>query len=281
MSLLRVGGGGVMAAVDPTRGGKIVSLVDRNGKEWLAQPSRRSAQPVRGDATFTQSDPAGWDECAPSIDACSVGGRAIPDHGDLWTAAWKVHRAGDRTLDMWVDGRSLDYRFGRRITATKTGLRFEYEATALKGPTPFLWAAHPQFVSPTGSSVELPPAVRTVIDVLAPGSPTMAWSDDIASTDSLAVGDSRKVYVDPATQVSSAILCHPDGARLNLSWTGCAFLGLWFDHCAYSREPVIAIEPSLGFRDSLAWAVEYGIAPMLEPGRPLQWSLEVAIQPAI
>ncbi|MDQ1552751.1 MAG: hypothetical protein QOD50_2173, partial [Actinomycetota bacterium] len=88
MSIYTITGGGTSATIDPVRGGKIISLRGPDGREWLAQPADPSRAPDRGDAVYTLSDPASWDECAPSIDACEVGGRAVPDHGDLWTAEW-------------------------------------------------------------------------------------------------------------------------------------------------------------------------------------------------
>ena len=261
------------------RGGKILSLRGPDGREWLAQPADPSRAPVRGDAVYALSDPAAWDECAPSIDACEVGGRAVPDHGDLWTAEWAVVSSAPDPLELSVTGRSLGYRLVRRVTASDTGVRFDYVASA-DVATPFLWAAHPQFVSPPGSVLELPDLVTHVVDVINPRQPVLAWSAELATVDSLPAGGCRKVYVDPAVHADRATLRHPDGASLTMTWRNCPYLGLWFDNGAYSREPVVAIEPSLGYRDSLAWAIEHGDAPILARGRDLRWSLEVAISAA-
>ena len=280
MSTYTVAGGGLTATIDPACGGKILSLRGPDGREWLSRPGDPARSPDRGDAVFTESDPAGWDECAPSIDACEVGGSRIPDHGDLWTAEWTTVRATPDSLELSVVGRSLDYRLGRRISVTERGLRLDYVATALGAATPFLWAAHPQFVAPTGSVLELPASISEVIDVLDPGQPALPWSAGLATVDTLPEGGCRKLYVPPGTHATEATLRHPDGAALTMTWQNCPYLGFWFDNRAYSREPVVAIEPSLGFRDSLAWAVEHGDAPVLTPERDLRWSLEVAISPA-
>jgi len=277
VSVYTVAGGGSTATIDPVRGGKILSLRGPDGREWLAQPADPSREPDRGDAIFTSSDPAGWDECAPSIDECEIDGRGVPDHGDLWTSEWATVSAEPDSLELSVAGRSLDYRLVRRITATDVGLRLDYSASTAGVATPFLWAAHPQFVSPPGSVLELPVAVTHVIDVIDPSQPVLPWSAELATVDTLPDGGCRKLYVDPVRHADTATLRHPDGATLTMSWRNCPYLGLWFDNRAYSREPVVAIEPSLGFRDSLSWAVEHGDAPILAPGRPLHWSLQVAI----
>jgi hypothetical protein len=273
----QVCGGGVTAVIEPERGGRIVSLTGPDGREWLVQPANPSRPPDRGDADFAASDSAGWDECAPSIDACTVAGRSVPDHGDLWTAGWTVMGASDTSLDLEVDGRSLGYRLRRRITATRNGLRFDYAARTCGESVPFIWAAHPQFLSPRGSSIVLATPVGDVVDVLDPDQPSVPWSSALATVDTLPAGGCRKLYVDPATTIGAATLQHADGSALTMSWQQCRYLGLWFDNCAYSHEPVVAIEPSLGFRDSLAWAVEHGVAPALPPGETVRWSLEVAI----
>ena len=43
-------------------------------------------------------DASGWDECLPSVAACTVktaGCRLdIPDHGDLWRVAWEAEEPG-------------------------------------------------------------------------------------------------------------------------------------------------------------------------------------------
>ena len=279
MSIYTITGGGTSTTIDPVRGGKILSLRGPDGREWLAQPADPSRAPDRGDAVYALSDPAAWDECAPSIDACAVGGRAVPDHGDLWTAEWVVVSSAPDSLELSVTGRSLGYRLVRRVTASDTGVRFDYAAFA-DVATPFLWAAHPQFVSPPGSVIELPDLVTDVVDVIDPRQPVLGWSAELATVDSLPAGGCRKVYVDPAVRADHATLRLPDGASLTMTWRNCAYLGLWFDNGAYSREPVVAIEPSLGYRDSLSWAVEHGDSPILAPGRELRWSLEVAISAA-
>jgi galactose mutarotase-like enzyme len=265
---LSIAGGG-LTAVARSRGGRIVSLTGPGGREWLAQSNGKVEGP-----RFVDADLGGWDECAPSIDACDVDGRSVPDHGDLWATTWTIDKASPAALTMSARGDSLGYRIERKISATASGLLFEYRAEAEQAPTPFLWAAHPQFASPPGSFVRLPASVDSVVDVLD-GDTALPWTSALATVDTLPVGGCRKVYVDPAVAVGEATLVRADGSELTMTWTGCPYLGLWFDNRAYAAEPVVAIEPSTGFRDSLAFAIGASRASMLLPGRPLRWSLEL------
>lgn len=265
---MRIVAARLTAEVDPGRGAKITSLREPDGTEWLAQSAARGTP--RGLA-FLDAEMAGWDECAPTIVACRVLDREVPDHGDLWDTPFEEVDGALHAV-----GTSLEYCFARRISPTRDGLRIDYRAEALDRPVPFLWAAHPQFAAPPGTRVELNESVTSVVDVLDPGSAVQPWSTELATIDTLADGTCRKVYVDPAKPVDSARLVRADGRGLTLRWSAAApYLGLWFDNREYARQPVIALEPATAFYDSLATAIGLGRAPMLEPGHPLHWWVEV------
>ena len=70
----------------PQFGGKIASI--RVGQPRIAASAARAVSARTRTMSFDQGDASGWDECLPSVAACTVktqGGVArIPDHGDLW-----------------------------------------------------------------------------------------------------------------------------------------------------------------------------------------------------
>lgn len=254
------------AAVDLSRGGKIHSL--RSGDiEWLTQaaPGRYG----RG-LSFGDAEMAGWDECAPSITACTAIGVSVPDHGDAWDAPWSGSE-----FDALHEGTSLPYRLRRTITATDVGgLRLHYRAETEAASMPFMWTAHPQFAAPGGTHLEFTAPPRRVIDVLAPGMPTLAWDEAFASLADVAPGGCRKFYLDPTERISSVDLVRPDAPRLRLEFSpSIPYLALWFDNAAYARTPIIGIEPSLGAHDDLAVAAAAGRAATLSHGAALEWSL--------
>jgi hypothetical protein len=69
------------------------------------------------------------------------------------------------------------------------------------------------------------------------------------------------------------------GTRLRLSWDPflVPYLGLWFDHCAFSREPVVAVEPATGWRDRLDLAAADGTVSWATPEAPLEWWIDVEV----
>lgn len=274
---MRVVGSTLRAEVDLERGAKITSLRDEAGREWLAQGEGSRATPG---SAFIDAEMAGWDECAPSIVSCRVQGRDIPDHGDLWDIPFA---AGADGRSAWAIGPSLRYRFQRSIVPTETGLRLEYEAEALDGPIPFLWAAHPQFGAPPGSTVVLHTESSTVpvVDVMAPGHPETEIDPHVTLMDQLDPGGCSKLCVAPHAVVRGVSLHRPDGGTLTMEWSDATpYVGVWFDKQAYSREPVIAIEPTTGYFDSLATAVANDTALLLTPGLPRRWWVDLHAQEA-
>jgi hypothetical protein len=270
---LVVAGSRLTATVLPNRGGKISSLRDDVGVEWLAQPDRAVGAPARTGANFLNAEMAGWDECAPTIVECVVDGVTLADHGELWNRSFAATGS-----TVGITDNSLGYHFSRDITATDDGLRFDYRVESLSNTIPFLWAAHPQFIAPAGTRVRLPGSVNRVVDVLAPDLPQSDWHDGLARIDAIEPGGCRKLYVHPDEPVFEAGLVRPDGSELVLRWAQqCPYLGLWFDKFSYRAEPVIAIEPTTAYFDSLATAVELGRAPIVSPSAPLSWWLELSI----
>jgi hypothetical protein len=115
--------------------------------------------------------------------------------------------------------------------------------------------------------------------VLDPATPESPWSPSLATIDTVEPGGCRKLYGHPDWPVDAARLVRGDRV-LSLSWSPeCPYVGLWFDGAAYSREPVIAVEPATAYFDALDTAVRLERAPVIAPGRPLRWWIELVSLP--
>ena len=127
--------------VDPAHGGRITSLRDPSGHEWLWQHPAGATQErrlqVRPGAGFV--DAGGIEECCPT-----VSGR--PDHGDVWSRRWSG-TADDLTVR--ADGFTLQ----RRIIRADAALALEYALTAAPGFR-FVWALHALLRPDPGARVE-------------------------------------------------------------------------------------------------------------------------------
>lgn len=76
----------------PELGGRIISLRSlKTGREWCwHQPRPDWLWANDAGDPFSAGPQAGIDECVPSVAACQIKGRRIPDHGEVWyrTGAW-------------------------------------------------------------------------------------------------------------------------------------------------------------------------------------------------
>lgn len=272
--LIHLAGHGWTLLLDPERGAKITSLRDPSGREWLAQAQEAAGRAQPG-ASFVEAEMAGWDECAPTVIACEIDGQEIPDHGSLWDRPFEVTREARGDLLRAVDER-LGFELTRRVTIDADGVLLEY-AVVVTRRQPFLWAAHPQFVSPAGSTVELPDGLTRLIDVTSRPTVEVGADELHGGAAEQPAYSSRKFYLHPDDRADNVVLRHRDGVGLEMTWSEeCQYLGIWLDNAHYSREPVVALEPSTGYFDSLSDAADARLVPWLEPGSPFTWWVRLA-----
>jgi hypothetical protein len=278
-----VEGGGTSLVVVPARGGKIVSLRGRDGAEWLAPGLPGPDVPPLG-TEFEHAEMCGWDECAPTIDACTIAdGSAMPDHGDAWDRAWDDLGDGRLAVALPSVGAVLE----RRISIDGSGLiTFDYTASASpEREAAVLWAAHPQFRLLPGDTVAVD-AREPLWDVTAGSAEGSAVVEPLAAEAALnrpiTRGWAQKHYTDPAERPSWATLTRADGSRLRMAWSGAAVrtLGVWIDHAAYAAEPVVALEPATGWYDSLALAEQQDAVLRIPAGQTARWTVTIELTTA-
>ena len=147
----------------PALGGKIASIVHhRTGREFLAQPAADPVSPPEVDGRFVESDPFGFDDMFPTILAGPMtldNGQTVrlPDHGEVWSRAWKHERSND-AVRLTVDGCALPYRLSKsRALADPRTLGIDYTLTTLAScGFQAIWAAHPLRDCAAAVEIELP-----------------------------------------------------------------------------------------------------------------------------
>jgi hypothetical protein len=279
--------GEMAVTVLPRRGAKIASILHApTGREWLEPPAGELGQAPAFGSVFTDGDMCGWDEMVPTIVSCDYPAEPyqsarLADHGEVWAVEWTVERDHD-TVVCTTAGRALPYRFSRTMHAEGSRLSLSYEL-AVTGTAALwlMWAAHPQFaVHETGTRMVLPRDVDQLVDVTAETPATLVWpSKSLETSERLVSGEGRKLYVAPDSHVGSAALVDGDGSWLRMDWDPAVvpYLGIWLDNRAYSRRPVIVLEPTTGYYDNLAHAHAMNRAPLIEPGKPSRWTVEVSV----
>lgn len=259
-------GGGITVAVDAHDGGKITSLV-ACGREWLEPSTLR-------DPSGDYAGGGGWDECAPTVGACTLDGALLLDHGDAWRHPWQLLESTSSTLSMWVELDTVGVTLRRIIRSTPLGLRLDYEAsTSSQRGVPLLWCAHPLFRAPAGTRITAPDVAY--MEHFPRRMQRTGLGDGVI--DAIPVGGALKIFAEET--ITSAAVEHADGARMTLSWRGDAVseLGLYWDRGLFTGAPMVAIEPSTG-RNDLASEVHRDL-PRVSAGHPLVWSIDVTARP--
>jgi galactose mutarotase-like enzyme len=291
----------------PSIGIKLTNLRRLNGREWLWRSDQIPLAPPKAGASFVETaDSGGWDECFPTVGPCPIPGAPagtppLPDHGELWSAAWdsSVYETADgTTLAGSARGTILPYEFQREITLDlgEPEVRFRY-LLRHTGDTPFpwIWSCHPLLNVQPGSVLTLPGVTQVKVGAVH-------GRDDLSENDLIswpgAVGgdaerftfpedggwaiklfgdvgpDGRMILTDPRRKERLEFVVRRDEVPQVGVWINC---GGW---APPGRTPYynLALEPCIGAPDRLDLAVlEWHTAQTLHPGEERRWSVDVRL----
>jgi len=304
---LALRGAEVEVVVVPVLGMKVTNLRRLRGREWLWRSDQTALAPGIPGASYVETaDTGGWDECFPTVGACSLPGRPdappLPDHGELWSARWESavsDHAGGTTLTGTVKSPRFPCEFQRAITvdAREPVVRFQYRLRHLGGePFPWIWSAHPLFNVQPGSTLELPGVTQVRADSahgrLGPAhGEAISWPEGVSgevghfTMPHRSAGWALKLFADIGPS-GRAVLTDPrEGERLELRGdpTTVPQIGIWINCGGWAPEGRVpyfnmAVEPCIGAPDRLDQAVEaWHTAQELAAGEERSWSIEAAL----
>jgi len=283
----------------PELGAKIVSITYKpTQKEWLIPSGPRKLRRVAYGSAYAQADLSGWDECFPSILACSYPEAgayyetSIPDHGDLWSIPWKAV-ASLKKVQCSVNGLALPYSFSRTVTLIdEQTFRFHYEAYNVgEEALAVFWTAHPLFAVSEQTEMIFPEGTTEVLCVdggkrLQTGR-IYAWPDGegelpypINRIGSALSADSRKFYRENVVEVGRCgLIERGTGEKIELLWSPeqLPYFGAWINEGALMEVPVCALEPCNGYYDNLALAHKQNKLMRIQAGETVQWHLDVKL----
>ena len=283
-------------AMVPELGGRIISLKSaRTGREWCwhrPRPDGLWASDPGDD--FGAGPQAGIDESVPTVAACAVQGRNLPDHGEVWFQEWRLDpealAEGELRASMALTVSPLVFTRGIRLDP-EGDFRFEY---ALRNtgsrPEPYLWCIHPLLALAPGDRLELPAEVASLRLNGGLGAPIAmgdrwSWPEPFPGIrlDACEVpgmpGGCLKGFAGPLATGRAAVVNDASGDRLEWRWDPAElpWLGLWLNrgHAGYHH---VALEPGNGAPDSLAEAVEgWHAHGTIQPRATVRWSLSLMI----
>jgi galactose mutarotase-like enzyme len=299
--------GGCTLTILPRLGGKIASI--RVKERELLQAPLAPYGPRTRTMSFDAGDASGWDECLPSVAACTVetaqGPAAVPDHGDLWRVAWQEIAKSANSATFRGECFSLPLTLVRTITLTPTdkGYRIhaDYKVTNTSArETPWAWSAHPGYAAEEGDILSLPDSIHalriewTRNDRLDKSNSTAAWpiakltaggETDLRISAETHSGVGDKLFAGPlAAGENWVALTRPKaGVRLRVSFDAAKtpYLGLWVCQDGYPEGSIpqqhcVAMEPTTAPVDSLAITGPW--SKTLAAGESFSWPMTVDLE---
>jgi galactose mutarotase-like enzyme len=300
--MIEASNGSIALAVLAELGAKIVSLRDlRSGREWLWSSDRIPLARHPYGVSYTQNaDTGGWDECFPTVAACEYPlapyrGVSVPDHGDLWSQAWRTQvaqSADEICIAAACDAIALPCEFSRSLSLRPGAARVDMSyAVRNKGSheLAFIWSAHPLLRIEPGMVLEFPASARFNVYSAAPGTNLeqgrgLSWHD--LRLDPLPGPDARiafKIWSDRLAEGWACLRANDGALRMRFDVAQIPQVALWLNAGGWSGiggEPYynIALEPCIGAQDSLAEAVTlYREYATLRPGETRRWALTVEL----
>ena len=146
--------------VIPALGGKIVSLQNTQGDEFISRSDKAYQARLYG-AGFQQTEQDGIEECFPSV-AKSIyplipwKDRLIPDHGEIYQVAWHVDAQDEHSITCSAQGKAFPYLFQRRISIKGNTVQLDYEIRNISAHTLHAnYAFKPHFALGNATGLEL------------------------------------------------------------------------------------------------------------------------------
>lgn len=299
----------------PHLGGKIASI--RFAERELLQAPLAPAVPRTRTTSFDESDASGWDECLPSVAACSVATPAgiaeVPDHGDLWRVPWRVDAPVDGRVDassanaVTLTGEcfSLPLKLTRTVEVfeTESGCRIALRYTLTNTGShevPWSWAAHPLFACEPGDSLRLPESI-TSLRIEGSGANRLGKSGESVRWPIAALAGGGETNLSIAEASDSGIgeklfagpLCEKDnwweivrpraGVRIRMQFDAACtpYLGLWLCYGGWPERPgpkQMCIAPEPTTAPVDSLAVAGPWSRVLPPGASFGWPMELELE---
>lgn len=263
-------------AVVPELGAKVVSLKNlHTGREWMYHPNG-SPKLFRNQSNddFARSPLVGWDECLPTIAPCTWRGRSLPDHGEVWNAAWQLDEAAWKRGAIKTSVRLpiSPFKFTRAIELQNDTLCASYCLLNLSGdPQEFLWAMHPLLALQAGDRLVLSHEIR---QRLGP----QPWLDSLKFEGE--VSSCVKAFAGTLPEGRAEISNPVSGDSLIFSWNAadCNTLGIWLTRGGWNGHHHVALEPTNGAPDSLAAAAgKWNSCGVLAPFAKKEWRIQIRV----
>ena len=260
-----------------------------NGHDLLTRAPSRFRAPAHDLGRYETRPVYGYDDCFPTVDACSLPSAKaihIPDHGELCWLSWDVS-AGDDRLDCRVHSEMFPgVAFWRRLRFSEDSLSWEFEVTNQGAAAlPCLHVMHALLPLDQVVAVRLPEFTTCVDEQrdaeLGMGTPAACERFLLDRP----TGTAEMLLLRNISRglVELTLAC---GLRLAIDFDAQLFptLGIWWNHAGYPdedgcRRTECAFEPIPGTCSSLVKSHADGASLTVPPQGSLRWRVTWRVEP--
>jgi galactose mutarotase-like enzyme len=263
---------------------------------WNSPGVNPARQPLN--ASYDDKWSGGWDELFPNDEAGTVLDRALPDHGELWTAEWEaepLERDGEAGVALKCTTPVTEFRAEKtiRLRPRSATLEVSYRLTnAGDRPFPFLFKLHPAFAVSAEHRIDFP-AMTVVREPEFPGTldgapVSFPWPFAQTGKGRLDLRqvpgvDSRAVHFFYGTGFAEGWCGVTDrNKRLAaaLRFDPVVFSSCWLfaTHGGWRDLNVAVLEPATGYPFNMQSMIGQGRARVLAPGHSLETQVLFSVQ---
>lgn len=260
----------------PGYGGKLVSLKDFEGREWLAQDKNTKYIPPRLGNSYVDCEVSGADEMFPTIDPCYWKGREYPCHGEVCRVGHSL-KVYEEYLEMEYSSLALGYCYKKAISEGNDGeivVNYIIKNTG-KEDMPSFWALHMMFAAFEGGEIFVDSDTENTAEIMFDATQKYGRRGDVIAvskehlTSKVLNEETYKFYY--LARLKKGICGYFDnvakkGIALEFDSKKIPFLGIWMNNGGFKGIHSATIEPCTMPFDTPIEAINRGHSLMLEPG---------------
>ena len=283
--------------ISPELGGKIASVVHKDKNfEFYFQHKKEVFLKPELNSNFAEFDASGFDDCFPTVDACSVrlNGKVIqyPDHGEIWSKVMS-YEISDDTLILRCSSAILPYTYEKQVSLSGDTLSLNYKIINNGDESfPCIWTMHGLLNCEEDMEIYLPRGTESVLSVqdskvFGESGALLSYPDAVTPDGALyhlnrvkpvTAGKTEKFYVNGEITAGQCGVYYPSEdlhCRIFFGTDKLPYLGLWITEGGFRGDYNLALEPSTGFYDSIDIAERNGKGGRLNPGDELNFCIQI------
>ncbi|MBE6637729.1 MAG: hypothetical protein E7618_08025 [Ruminococcaceae bacterium] len=277
--------GSLTALFLPEDGGKMASLTDEQGFEYLAQAKGEVYQRLTPDGEFIHSECSSFDDMFPTIDPYTAdkgafAGIPYPDHGEICRLPWEV-QMGKQEVTFVCRSRLFKTVFSKTVCAENGALAVHYRIeNGYDEPYPYLWAAHCMLAGEEGAVVTTAYAEDAPIRKMFGRQEAAEMKRDALVVHDPVDGLAYKFYyTEPIPRGEVAYHYPSTGRTIRFDYDAdkIPWLGVWINNGSFKGMYNIALEIATAPYDSPAEAMKANACSYLPAGGAVTFTLRFSV----